>query len=130
MGYRIMAICSPHSYDLVRSYGADEVLDYHEGDPGVGEAIKRISGGGVINGFDTISEGASFKIILGGFKENAGGQLNVILPAPQETYEIRKDVKVVSTLMYTLFGKVGSVTGTTWTAHESCSARRPRRTDV
>ena len=105
MGFRVIAICSPHAYDLVTSYGADHTLDYHHG-VSVGDEVKQISGGGVVRGLDTISEDDSFAIALSGFKEGASdAQLNVILPPSKEATEIRKDVKVVFTLMYTLFGR-------------------------
>ncbi|RSH95675.1 hypothetical protein EHS25_000767 [Saitozyma podzolica] len=110
MGYRVIAICSPHSYDLVKSYGADHTLNYHHG-VSVGDEVKQISSGGVVLGLDTISEDDSFEIALSGFKEGATeAQLNVILPPSKEATEIRKDVKVVFTLMYTLFGKEFNMT--------------------
>jgi len=102
MGYRPIAICSPHNFDLVKSYGAEATVDYHDGEK-ASEEVKRISGGGVELGLDTISEKDSFKIAIGGFGEK-GGQLNSILPPSDEAKKIRSDVKVVNTLMYTLFG--------------------------
>lgn len=105
MGYRPIAVCSPHNFDLVRSYGAEATIDYHDGEKASAE-IKRISGGGVELGLDTISEGESYKISIAGFGEK-GGQLNLILPPPKEAHDIRPDVKLVSTIMYTLFGRVG-----------------------
>lgn len=66
MGYRIIALCSPHNAELVKSLGADEVVDYHDAEKASAD-IKRISGGGVTLGLDTISEGKSFQICLGGF---------------------------------------------------------------
>lgn len=70
--------------------------------------IKEISGGGVSKGMDTISEGKSFEIAVKGFGEK-GGRLNAILPPKEEHHKIRSDVEIVSTLMYTLFGKVRSL---------------------
>lgn len=104
MNYKVIAVCSPHSFDLVKSYGADEVVDYHDAAKASAE-IKRISGGGVRLGLDTISEGDSFKIAVGGFADQ-GGRLNAILPPSPEAKGIRKEVEIENTLMYTLFGKV------------------------
>ena len=112
MGYRVIAVCSPHNFSLVKSFGADDTVDYHDGEK-ASKAIKVISGGGVELGLDTISEGDSFKISLGGFGSQ-GGQLNCILPAKQEHLDIRKDVKVVHTLMYTLFGLVSRIMLGAW----------------
>jgi len=81
MGYRIIALCSPHNAELVKSLGADEVVDYHDAEKASAD-IKRISGGGVTLGLDTISEGKSFQICLGGFGDK-GGRLNAILPVSQ-----------------------------------------------
>lgn len=106
MGYSVIAVCSPHSFDLVKSYGADEVVDYHQGAEAAGAEIKRLSGGkGVDIGLDTISEGESIKIAQAGFGEK-GGRLNLILPAPKDTSGLRGDVELSNTMMYTLFGKV------------------------
>lgn len=103
-GYKTIAVCSPHNFSLVKSYGADEVVDYK--DPSACSArIKEISGGGVDIGLDTISEGKSYEIAVNAFKEG-GGRLNAILWPTEEDKKIRPDVEIVSTLMYTLFGKV------------------------
>ena len=104
MGYRPIAICSPHNFDLVKSYGAEVTIDYHDGSRASKE-IKQVSGGGVELGLDTISEGQSFKICLDGFSEK-GGQLNTILGPSEEAKNYRSNIKVIDTLMYTLFGRV------------------------
>lgn len=109
MGYRIIALCSPHNAELVKSLGPDEVVDYHDAEKASAD-IKRISGGGVTLGLDTISEGKSFQICLGGFGDK-GGRLNAILPVSQEAKDIRRDVEIESTMMYTLFGRVSRCCG-------------------
>jgi len=53
---------------------------------------------------DTISEGKSFEIAAKSFAEG-GGRLNAIL-WPTDEQKVRKDVEIVTTLMYTFFGKV------------------------
>ncbi len=104
MGYRPIAICSPHNFDLVKSYGAEATVDYHDGEKASAE-IKRISEGRVELGLDTISAGESFMISLNGFGDK-GGQLNVILPPSEEATRFRPNIKVANTFMYTLFGRV------------------------
>lgn len=103
MGYKVVSTASPHSFDLVKQYGADEVVNYKQG-PEASKKIKEITGGGVKLGLDCISEGGSFKICLDAFKEGPG-QLNLVLPPDEEATKIREDVKMPFTLMYTLFGK-------------------------
>jgi len=90
----------------VKSLGATEVLDYSDPQK-CSEEIKRISGGGVSIGLDTISEGKSWEISLNAFK-GEGGRLNGILPPSEEVKEMgeEKKVEVSNTLMYTLFGRV------------------------
>jgi NADPH:quinone reductase-like Zn-dependent oxidoreductase len=108
MGYKVIAVCSPHNHSLVKSLGASEVLDYSDGAK-TSQEIKKITGGGVSIGLDTISEGKSWEISVNGFKEE-GGRLNGILPPNQEAQDMAKGKKVElqNTLMYTLFGKVGT----------------------
>lgn len=110
MGYKTIAVCSPHSFDLVKSYGADEVVDYHQGIEAAGAEIKKLAGGkGVDIGLDTISKGDSIRISQAGFGEK-GGRLNLILPAQKGMEGLREDVELSNTMMYTLFGKVSWIT--------------------
>ncbi|KAK4687532.1 hypothetical protein P7C73_g2576, partial [Tremellales sp. Uapishka_1] len=102
MGYKVVAVASAHNHSLLESYGADAVVDYHDESKAV-EEIQKITGG-VERGLDTISEGSSFKLAVGGFGKS-GGQLNSILPPSPGAKEIRTDVNIAMTLMYTLFGK-------------------------
>lgn len=104
IGYRVVAVAGSKNHDLVRSYGADATVDYADPEAAIAQ-IKDITGGGVAIGLDTISEGRSFEIAVKSFKEG-GGRLNAILWANDEQKAIRKDVEIVTTLMYTLFGKV------------------------
>lgn len=106
LNYKVLAVCSEKNFDLVKSYGADATVSYKDGAEKCSADIKRITGGGVEYGLDCISEGDSFKISLGGFKEGGEGQkqLNAVLPVPEEVTKIRPDVKVEQTLMYQLFG--------------------------
>jgi NADPH:quinone reductase-like Zn-dependent oxidoreductase len=104
MGYKVVTTASPHSFDLVKQYGADEVVDYHDG-KAASEKIKEITGGGVKLGLDCIAEGGSFDICLDAFKAGEG-QLNLVLPASPEIEKKRPDIKKPFTLMYSLLGNV------------------------
>ncbi|WWD15642.1 hypothetical protein CI109_100064 [Kwoniella shandongensis] len=103
IGYKVLGVASPHSFDLIKAYGADEAVDYHDAEKAIAEA-KRITDGGVEFALDTISEGASFKIAIG-MMGDKGKQLNCLLPPPKEAKEINENVKIVDTLGYTMFGK-------------------------
>ena len=49
----IITTCSPHNFELVRSLGATDVLDYHKGD--VGKRVRALTGGrGVAKAIDTV----------------------------------------------------------------------------
>lgn len=113
LGYKTVAVCSPHNFDLVKSYGADEVVDYHNEEECI-EQIKKITNGGVKIGMDTISEGKSFEISCKSFAEG-GGRLNAIL-WPTDEQRIRKDVEIETTLMYSFFGKAFTSLGRDWPA--------------
>lgn len=104
MGYKVVTTASPHSFDLVKQYGADEVVDYHKGKE-ASEEIKKITGGGVSRGLDCIAEGGSFDICLDAFKAG-DGQLNLVLPASPEVEKKRPEIKKPFTLMYSLLGNV------------------------
>ncbi|WWD15860.1 hypothetical protein CI109_100284 [Kwoniella shandongensis] len=104
MGYKIIGVASPHSFDLVKSYGADEVLDYHDGDKAIADALKLTDGEGVEYALDTISEGDSWRITLG-MMGKKGKQLNGILPVTDEAKKLNPKIEIVFTVMYTLFGK-------------------------
>ena len=108
MGYKVVTTASPHSFDLVKQYGADEVVDYHDS-KAASEQIKKITGGGVDRGLDCMSEGTSFEICLNAFKEGKDQQLNLILPPSGNAEEIRKDIKKPFTLMYSLLGLVSGL---------------------
>ena len=109
VGYKVVAICSPHNYDLVKSYGADAAFDYHDGAK-AGEEIRMYTGGGVTIGMDTISEGSSFEIALGGFNEDTPGRLECMLIHPKGYLDIRPRVKISTIFMYTFFGKAFTLT--------------------
>lgn len=107
LGYRVLGVCSPHSFDLVRSYGADAVVDYHDQQNAIAEALD-ITKGGVEYALDAISEGDSFKIIVG-MMGDKGKQLNCILGVPEEVYKINPKLKIEWTLMHTMWGVVSSI---------------------
>ncbi|TYJ56291.1 hypothetical protein B9479_002981 [Cryptococcus floricola] len=103
LGYKVLAIASPHSFPLLKSYGADAVLDYHNPDEAIAEALK-ITDGGVELALDTISEGDSFRITVG-MMGKKGKQLNALLAVPDKVKELNPELKTDLTVMYTLLGK-------------------------
>lgn len=104
MGYKVVTAAGKHNHDLVKQYGADAVVDYKDGDKAI-EQIKEVTGGGVHKGLDCISLPDSNAFSLKCFAEGKPGQLNVILPPDAKAAESRPDIKVESTLLYTLYGR-------------------------
>jgi NADPH:quinone reductase-like Zn-dependent oxidoreductase len=102
MGYKVVAVCGSHNEQLVKSYGADEVVDYHDAEKAKSE-IQRITGGVTI-GLDTVS-GGSFDIAVGGFKAGEKGRLNTILPASPDFQALHPNIEIVFTVAYVLLGK-------------------------
>ncbi|WVQ98438.1 hypothetical protein IAU59_005562 [Kwoniella sp. CBS 9459] len=103
LGYKVLAFASPHSTELVKSYGADEVVDYHDAEKAVAEALK-ITGGGAELGFDTIAEGGTYQISVKALGQK-GRQLNGINVPLEEDKKINTKVEIVHTIVYTIFGK-------------------------
>ncbi|KAG7571181.1 hypothetical protein FFLO_00854 [Filobasidium floriforme] len=109
-GYKVIATASPKNFDLVKSYGADEVVDYKDADHASSE-IKRITNNTLSIGLDTISEKGSFGIALNGFSDDKslGGEqrkLSALLQADEKTQLLAKEksVTVETILAYTFMG--------------------------
>lgn len=102
-GYKVISTSSPHNANLVRSYGADHVVDYHDAEKCISE-IKEITGGGVSIGLDAVSTSDSFKISLGAFKQG-GGVLSCVIWPSEEDKALRSDVEIKMVVMYTTFGR-------------------------
>jgi len=106
-GYRVIATCSPHSFDLVKSYGADHVVDYHDAEAAVKE-IKEVTDDGVIGALECVGGMACAKLAVESLGPK-GGLVTGLSPVPEGFEKIRGDVKMEGILMYTLFGYVSSI---------------------
>ncbi|KAJ9105049.1 hypothetical protein QFC19_003681 [Naganishia cerealis] len=102
-GYKVVTTASPRNFDLVKEYGADEVVDYHNADQAIAE-IRKITGGSLKKALDTISEGDSFRIALESF--GGKGKLNTLLQINDDGKKLaeQKGVETELTLAYTLMG--------------------------
>ncbi|WWC85193.1 uncharacterized protein L201_000052 [Kwoniella dendrophila CBS 6074] len=74
--YKVLTFTSPHSFDLVKSYGADQVINYC--DPNAIEQALTITNGGSDFVFDTISHENSFNISLGSLG-NGNGEVHTVV---------------------------------------------------
>src|SRR5690242_3697978 len=96
-GWRIVTTASPHSYDLVKSFGADAVFSYH--DPDVHSQIAKAHPDITI-AVDCYSEGKSTKtcdLVIG----SKSGQVITLLPTTKPTTPAIKHELIMA---YSLFG--------------------------
>lgn len=106
-GFKVVTTASPRNFDLVKQFGADEVVDYHHASEAV-EQIKKITNGSITKALDTISEGESFKICLESFADAGKRKYNMLLPISEEGKKLAesKGIETETTLAYTLQGNV------------------------
>lgn len=101
-GFVPLAVCSPHSFDLVRSYGAEAVFDYHSAD--CAAAIRAYTKNGLRYALDCISTSESMGICYSSIGR-AGGRYTSLDPSPQTVAATRKIVKADWVLGPAMLGK-------------------------
>lgn len=107
IGVKVIATASPHSFDLVKSYGADHVVDYHDKDAALAE-IRKVTGGGVVGALECVGGDDNFFISVNAFK-GEGGELTTLTIIPDNAREMRREVKIGRVLLYTVNGYVSLV---------------------
>lgn len=108
-GYQVITTASPRNHELLKSLGADHVIDYN--DPQAGQKIRELTNDKLKFAFDCISEGSSPKICFDAIS-STGGTYGCILPVKSD----REDVVSKFTLGYTAFGEDYVKLGRTSTA--------------
>ncbi|CAH0025857.1 unnamed protein product [Clonostachys rhizophaga] len=88
-GIEPVATCSPHNFDLVKSFGASSVYDYTI--PGVAKTIKTDTNGRLRHALDCISDAASTACCLAAL--GRVGCRCASLEVPREEWKTRKVVK-------------------------------------
>ncbi len=107
VSYRVIATCSPHNFDLVKSYGAHHVFDYH--DPGsVVKEIKEVTFDGVVGGLECIGGESNIKLAMETFGPK-GGLLTILRTVSKGIEKVRSNVKVERLPMYTASGYVSAL---------------------
>lgn len=107
IGFKVAVTCSPHSNDLVKSYGADLVTDYHNPSQVV-EDVKKASGGGVSGALEAIGGKENAQMAIDCFGDNSG-KVTTLLGVPEGLNGTDK-VKVEGILLYTVGGYVSLYT--------------------
>ena len=100
-GYKVIATASPSSFDLVRSYGAHQVVSYRDQDAALIE-IKKITNGGVSAGLDCVGGQKNITFAGNAFGPK-GGKLSTTLRVSKSK---RRDVELSPLMVFTVFGKV------------------------
>lgn len=97
-GVKVVATCSPHSFDLVKKYGADDVFDYKS--PNAIDTIKKAHPN-IDRALDCFSEGSSSDFCAKALGPS-GGKVVTLLP---NTKTAVPNATIVPILMYTILGK-------------------------
>jgi len=100
-GYKVIATASPSSFDLVKSYGAHQVVSYRDQDAALVE-IKKLTNGGVSAGLDCVGGQKNITFAVNAFGPK-GGKLSTTLMGSKSK---RKDVELSPLMVFTVLGKV------------------------
>ncbi|KAB8233737.1 zinc-binding alcohol dehydrogenase family protein [Aspergillus alliaceus] len=97
-GVRTLTTCSPKNFDLVRSYGADEVFDYNS--PTCAQDIREATRNNLKYAVDCITEDSTIKICYSAIGR-AGGQYIALNPYPEHlaTRKVIKPGWILATLI-------------------------------
>jgi len=106
-GYKVVTTVSPKNAGLLKSLGADVTVDYKS--PDVVEQIQGATGNSLKLAFDTVSEDSTQSICVKSFapapEGTTAGRLIVVLMPSKEAKELRKNVVIQNTLLYTSLGR-------------------------
>lgn len=99
-GLKIATTASPAKHDLVKSLGADVVVDYK--DKEVAQKLREATNDSIEYGLDCIAENGSVQLAQQAFGKNGGHLICLLFDLGELP---RKDVKTESTLAYTVLGE-------------------------
>ncbi|KAJ3529769.1 hypothetical protein NM688_g7808 [Phlebia brevispora] len=110
-GYKVVTTSSPRNFDLVKSLGADAVVDYR--DPETVNKLKETTADSIHRAFDAVGEASSQQLSVQAFAAGPGKLVTTQAPK-QEVQALRKDVVVQGTMIYTVFGREIFMWGRRW----------------
>ncbi|KAJ9122536.1 hypothetical protein QFC22_001965 [Naganishia vaughanmartiniae] len=107
-GYKVITTCSPKNFDLVKQYGANVVVDYHDADAAIQE-IKKATSGRLTRAFDCISAGHSALVCLKALADDeSNGKRKLVQvgpPSPEaEQLASERGIELSRLMALTLFG--------------------------
>jgi len=98
-GFRVATTASPHRWDMLKSLGADVVVDYR--DPDVVSKLKEATNDSIAYGLDTISENGTIQMAQKSFQPSGGRLITILFDL---TNLPREEVKTESILTYVALG--------------------------
>lgn len=101
-GLRVIATSSPRNFDLLTSYGADEVYDYH--DPDAARKIKESTRGQLKEALDCIGEDSTPTLISDALSDSDGA---VAIITKYDSP--RAGVKLIRSVVFSLLGEVSGL---------------------
>ncbi|THG97000.1 hypothetical protein EW026_g4939 [Hermanssonia centrifuga] len=104
-GYKVVTTASPRNLELCKSLGADAVFDYN--DPDVVNQIKEATNDSLHKALDANSLESSQRITVQSLAPGPGKVIS-ILGVHEQVAELRDDVKIQPTLIYTSLGRAFS----------------------
>ncbi|KAJ3175785.1 hypothetical protein HDU87_005779 [Geranomyces variabilis] len=107
-GWKVVATSSPHNFDLIKSLGADHVVDYSAKD--AGKQIRDYTNDKLAHVFDCISTDDSIAIAVAALG-SAGGKISTLLDVKLPASADATKITVQMTLAYTAMGQAFSKFG-------------------
>ncbi|GAB1523711.1 Zinc-binding oxidoreductase alcohol dehydrogenase [Rhizoctonia solani] len=106
-GYKVVTTTSPKNFDLLKSLGADIVINYRDAD--IVEQIQKATENSLKLAFDTVGETDTQIICVKSLAPTPDGarpgKVMVSLIPNEDAKALRKDVIVLNTVIYTAFGR-------------------------
>ncbi|KAF8468901.1 chaperonin 10-like protein [Kalaharituber pfeilii] len=100
-GLKVVTTSSPKNFKLLKSFGADEVIDYR--DPDLVEKIKAATDNNLHHAFDCISDTTTIKHCNDSFGPGPGFLTVVTIGA--DVSAVRPDIKMHAVLIYSAMGR-------------------------
>ncbi|KAF8579983.1 GroES-like protein [Ramaria rubella] len=101
-GYKVATVASPRNHPLLKDLGADVVIDYKS--PDVVDQLKAATQDSIHIGLDTHAQDGSQVLCVRAFGPGPG-KLSVLLDIDPKAQELRPDVFIQHTLLYTALGR-------------------------
>ena len=119
-GYNVITTCSPHNFDLVKSYGAHIAIDYHS--PTCAAEIKTYSRNALKYALDTITTAQSLALCYAAIGRAGGKYTGLEMIPPELLDNARRTVKADWVLGVSMSGERIALEGA-----YGCEARPDRR---